>query len=196
MGQAQAQGVALVQLGQAGDAALGPYRDGGLAGDDGEFGLDDVLSNDPDAVRTGRLAASLRVSARGAASGDGIFDLGDDFVRVGSSVPYARQLQFPKPILPKKGKALAIPLTTKLKRQQVSPRDIDPQRQVLSFIPSDDGRGIGVLIDEKNQLGFGTAPLFALVARVTQEPRPFLFWSEDDQNTIATEIYPQWLRGE
>lgn len=131
-------------------------------------------------------APGLRqVLASGGRGPGGIHNQGDDFVEIGSNLPHAAQVHFGGPITPKTGKALAIPLTDYLKRNQLWPRDIDPAREVLQLIPSDKPGVIGVLIDPNNKLGFGTEPLYALMARVHQDPKPWCYVDDADREELA-----------
>jgi len=146
-------------------------------------------------VRSGFLAASLRVGQSGSGgTGDTIFDVGDDYVEVGSSMPYAAQHHFGGTITPTTGKSLAIPIPDSLKRAGLWPRDLDPGRDKLTFIPEDDGGNTrGYLVDDEGLLGFGKGPLFVLVAQVTQPPRPFLYVGDEDLDVIVGELWPQHL---
>lgn len=78
--------------------------------------LETVLSDNADAVRTGRLAASITAGTTGTGGGDTVFTLSDSRVEVGTNLVYAAQVQFGGTILPVKGKALAIPLDPRLQR--------------------------------------------------------------------------------
>lgn len=170
----------------------------------GEFGvsqaqerLTKVLKPDS-AVRTGNLPASLTV-----------FEVTNSKVVYGSNLVYAAQVHFGGTILPRDAKALAIPLLPALQRQQLSPRDLDPNREFLKFIPYTGSKPnvFGLLINPKEDLtgrqrkargrlpGYPPGPLFALAYWVTQKPRPYLFLDEDDQRTLREEIWPDWLSG-
>jgi len=161
-------------------------------------GLTRLLKQGPDVVRSGRLTGALRVSNRGGGGNEHtIFEAADRFARVGVNLPYARQVQEGGTIEPDTRKALAIPVTKRLKRSRLWPSQIDPARQLLKFVPR--GRGgkpnvIGYLVDPTGRAGHGKGVLFALASSVYQWPRPFLFWSQADRNVIATEIFPAWLR--
>lgn len=154
--------------------------------------LSSVLSQDADAVRTGKLGASLRVNKEGSGSSDTIFELSDALATVGSNLPYAAQVHHGGTIRPVSGKLLAIPIPAKLKRSRRWPRDIDPQRKLLTFIPNDSGFG-GVLVDEEGVAGFGKGVLFVLVPIVRQDPRPFLFVGDEDQQVIEDELWPRFV---
>lgn len=127
---------------------------------------------------------------------------------MGTALRYAAQVQFGGTILPVKGKALAIPITPKLKRSRLSPRDIDPSREKLVFRPfrsAGKPNVIGGLFDDggvgptgrprQSVTGQGSGLLFVLVTSVTQKPRPFLYWSSDDERVIRSELFPDWLLG-
>lgn len=150
-----------------------------------------VESYEPDGYRTGLLQNSLQPGGP-----SNILDVSNDaagpVVSAGSRVEYAAQMDRGGTIKPKRGKALAIPLTLQIRRSLQSPRDLDPDRSILTFLPSK-GKSIGVLIDPENELGFGTAPLFALVAQVTQEPKRYIAWDADDARFTVDVLYPQFL---
>ena len=151
-----------------------------------------VLKQEDAGVRSGRLTASLLVSPLGDVNEDSVFELDDRHVIVGTNVPYAAQVQLGGPIRPKTAKALAIPLVDQLKRDELWPRDLDPAREILEFVPSK-GQAIGVLVDPENELGYGTDPLYALVGGVTQEPRPFLLIDDGTQEVIEKDLWPAFL---
>lgn len=153
-----------------------------------------VLTQSSDTVRSGRLSASLRAGG-GVAGGDTVFRVSGSSVVVGSNLPYAAQVQFGGTILPKEGKALAIPLLARLKRQALSPRDFP--RKSLAFIPAKRKSGglIGFLVDADETAGKTAgkrgkrnlrrrSALFMLVAKVTQKARPFLFFDAQDERDI------------
>ena len=146
-----------------------------------------VLKMEEGGVRTGRLAASLLVG-----DGNNVWELGENTVRVGSNLAYAAQVQFGGPITPVSGKFLAIPLVDQLKRDQLWPRDLDPNREILEFVPSQTGRA-PVLMDPENQLGYGTDPLYALVPSVTKGEQPFLYIDEETERTIRDDLYPGFM---
>ena len=161
--------------------------------------LTTVLKGESD-LRTGALDASLRVDDNGRGNEDSIFELSDDSVTVGSNLVHAAQVHFGGRIEPKAGnKALAIPLPVGLKRDKQSPRDLDPNRDVLRFVPfvgGASGNVFGGLVDDENEFGFGEDELLFVLARfVDQPPRPFLFWDEDDKRTIREDLFPIWLEG-
>lgn len=168
--------------------------------------LAEVLSADSES-RTGRLAASLAVSPGGAGNPDSIFELEEFGVVVGSNVPYAAQVHFGGIIEPAEMKALAIPLLPVLQRQQVWPRDIDPEREILQVIPYTGGKPnvFGLLINPEKELTgrqtktrgsleqYPPGPLYALASRVTQEARPFLYWDDQDERVLNEELVPAYL---
>ncbi len=158
--------------------------------------LPDVLKKEgSDAVRTGALAASLRAGMSGAGGGDTIFDLSDARVEVGTNLTYAAQVHHGGVIQPREQKTLAIPLPTALKRSRQWPKDLDKNREILQFVPYTGSRPniIGLLVDPEGKLGYGKGPLYALAYYVIQEPRPFLFWSDEDVRIINDELWPAFL---
>lgn len=151
------------------------------------FRLTQVLSQDSGAVRTGALEASLTV-----------FEATDQHVVVGSNLPYARQVHHGgriEPVPP--GKALAIPLDPSLQRLGIGPAELDPQRELLSFVPMRGGASgnvIGLLVDDEGEFGFGEGEaLFALATHVDQEPRPYLYFDDEDRQVIGEDLVPAWL---
>jgi phage gpG-like protein len=178
--------------------------------------LTKILAEKPgeDAVRTGRLLSSIQAGADGKPGEDTIFEISDYQAVVGTNLPYAAQRQYGGPIFPKDGhKALAIPLPVALKRARLSPSDLDPNRELLSFIPIRSGKPnvIGLLVDrggeveirnkrgklKKKTMGhtaYGPGALFVLVSSVDQEGTPFLYWGPEDLKVIEDELIPQWLR--
>jgi len=164
------------------------------------------------AVRSGRLMASLQVTQDGRGSEHTVFELSDLEVTVGSNLRYAKQVQDPVTIVPSEQKALAIPLPDSLKRAGLWPRDLDPSRELLQFVPYRGGKPniIGFLVDPGDEVrirnkrgklksrqisrtGYGPGPLFVLVSSVTQTPNPYLFWSDADQAVIESELWPKYL---
>ena len=122
----------------------------------------------------------------------GVFESDELHVEVGSNLPHARKIHEGGEILPKTGKALAIPLTDYLKRNEVWPRDLDPGRKKLSFIPAKGKAGLlGVLIDPEGRLGLGTEPLFAIVSMVPASKRPPRPYAYIDAADVA-EIKEMW----
>jgi hypothetical protein len=170
--------------------------------------LNDVLGKkSKDAVRTGRLAASLSLGGP-----DSVFELGEYQVEFGSNLPYAAQVQYGGTIVPQNAKALAIPLPVELKRAGLWPSDLDPNRELLKFVPYMGSKPniIGLLIDpggeielrnkrgklKKRTIGctpYGPGPLYALAYWVTQEPKPFLYFSDEDVRVINEELWPKFL---
>jgi len=169
--------------------------------------LETVLKQDADAVRTGRLAASLTATVPGGGTADTIFELADDRVEVGSNVEYAAMRQFGGIIEPREKKALAIPLHPALQRQQVGPLELDPTGELLRFQPYMGGKPnvFGLLIDEEQELTgrqrkkrgqtpYGPGPLYALAYWVEQRATPFIFFDDEDRAVIETELIPEWLK--
>lgn len=161
--------------------------------------LQTVLKQDDKAVRTGRLAQSLQAGRDGVAGEDTVFDISGSTLTVGSNVPYAAQVQRGGRINPKTARALAIPLQAQIQRQGFSPREIDPDRTLLSFRPARGGASgqvFGILVDEEGIFGRGEGlPLYALAEFVDQPPRPFLLIDEHDRRVVMDEIAPDWLEG-
>lgn len=160
--------------------------------------LPEVLSDDPDAIRTGRLQASYAVNLNGDGNQNSIFKLSESTVEVGSNLPYAHKVQVGGRIQSSRpGGALAIPLQDRLKREQLWPSELDPGRDHLSFIPIRGGASnnvIGLLIDDENVFGFGEdAALFAIAKYVDLKPRPHLFWSPEDIEEVTEGLVPTYL---
>jgi phage gpG-like protein len=168
--------------------------------------LTSVLAQNPaeSAVRSGNLTASLRVGGSGQGgfgrpsvqSPHTVWHDSKDHVEVGSNLVYAATVHFGSPpggIRPTSGKYLAIPIPTRLKRSGRWPRDLDPRREHLRFIPTKGGKAEAVLVDEEGTLGFGKGVLYALKQSVDIKARPYLFISDDDQRTIRDELYPIYL---
>jgi len=155
--------------------------------------LNDVLGKkSKDAVRTGRLAASLTVG-----NADSVFELGEYQVEFGSNLPYAAQVQYGGTI-PRDGpgtKALAIPIPVGLKRDRLWPSDLDPNRELLKFVPYMGSKPnvFGLLFDPEGELGYGKGPLYALAYYVIQEAKPFLYFSDEDVRVINEELWPKFL---
>lgn len=144
-------------------------------------------------IRTGRLTGSLLVHGPGQGTDDSVFDVSDFRAEVGTNVPYAAQVNFGGAIRPRTAKALAIPLTDKLKRSGLWPRDIDPGRDKLQLIPCKSGDG-AVLLDPTGELGYGTKPLFALKSQVYQEGKHFARWDEQARRDNE-HAFNLWWRG-
>lgn len=164
--------------------------------------LPDVLKQGGDVARTGRLAKSIRVGAAGNDGPDTIFELSEARVEVGTNLEYAAQVQFGGIIEPREARALAIPLTKRLKLAGLGPRGVDPTGELLRFQPYRGSKPdvFGLLIDDgkeltgrqrkkRGQTKYGPGPLFALAWRVRQEARPFLFWDDEDQREIDRLYY-------
>jgi len=148
--------------------------------------LDQVLSDDAD-TRTGKLAASIEV-----------FEAVDNRMVAGSNREYAAQVHRGGRIDPKPpNRALAIPLPAKLKRSRQWPRQLDPNRDELSFVPirgGASGNVIGLLVDDEGTLGFGRGEaLFALAKYVDQPPRPYMYWDDEDLAAITDDLWPAFL---
>lgn len=139
--------------------------------------------------RTGRLLKSLQINAPGGHS-----EITERGGSVGSNVEYAAQQDQGGPIVPKPpGKFLAIPIPLALKRTNENwPRDIDPGRKVLRFIPSDDDGG-AVLVDDEGILGYGKGILYKLVRRVVHEPKHLTRVEQDEITAIETVDWPRFL---
>jgi len=148
-----------------------------------------VLKMEEAGVRSGRLAASLT-------QGDphNIYEQGQNSVRVGTNLAYAAQVQYGGTIYPREGRALAIPLVDRLKRDELWPRDLGPSRELLEYVPGKAGRA-PVLIDPTGELGYGEGPLYALVASVTQEARPYLYIDDQTETVIGEDLWPAFLLG-
>ena len=166
-----------------------------------------VLTGGDDAIRSGRLMASLQVGAGGQAGEDTVFALEDARVEVGTNVPYAAMRQFGGTIEPKTRKALAIPLRPELQRHQISPMDLDPDRSVLQFVPYTGGKPnvFALLVNPERELtgrqkkrrgaleAYPPGPLYALAYWVTQVGTPYLFIDDSDRRVINEDLVPQWL---
>lgn len=138
-----------------------------------------------DGISTGLLGASLT-----------IFEVTLDEAVIGSNRPYAAMRNFGGIIRPKTAKALAIPLDDRIKRLGLSPRDVDPQREILDFVPARGGRSgniIGLLVDTEGLFGKPDEALFALATHVEQEGAFFLGWDDEDVRTIERDIFPLYL---
>ena len=144
-------------------------------------------------IRTGRLTGSLLAHGPGQGTQDSVFEVSGFHAEVGTSVPYAAQVNLGGTIRPREAKALAIPLTDKLKRSGLWPRDLDPGREKLELIPLKTGDG-AVLIDPTGELGFGTKPLFVLKRSVTQEGKHFARWDEQARRDNE-HAFNLWWRG-
>lgn len=122
-----------------------------------------------------------------------VTDLSPTRVEIGTNLPYARIQQEGGEVFPK-GKALAIPMKDSLIAQDRWPRDIDPDRTKLVFIPKRRGKRIGFLIDPTGAAGYGTGLLFVLMSSVTIPAQPYLFWDEDDKK-LAVELLAEATYG-
>ena len=146
-----------------------------------------------DAFRTNQLAASLSVGGL-----DAHFDVQRDSVTVGSNVAYAAIQNEGGTIYPTPpNKALAIPLPRRLKSQAASgagwPRDLDPERDDLSFVPINRGNVIGLLTDPENAFGFGAdEALYLLVRSTTIKAKHFADWDQQAKEEIEG-LYEDFL---
>lgn len=113
-------------------------------------------------------------------------------VEIGAVLPYAEIQHEGGLILPREGKLLAIPVKDTLRAMNAGadgqqgtgwPRDVDPDRTILRFIPSRTGRSVGVLVDEEGKAGHGTGVLYVLVQSTTILGQPYLF----DRNDLFAE---------
>jgi phage gpG-like protein len=114
----------------------------------------------PGGIRSGDLTASQTV-----------FGVTGAEVRWGSNKRYAAQVNYGgtiRPIPPKQ--ALAIPIPDRLKRSGIGPGEADPQREILTFIPSTGGA-------KGNVIG---------------EPRPYLFLDDEDVKEIE-ELFSDFI---
>ena len=108
--------------------------------------LRDQIAARPDNLSSGRLPASLRPGKEG-----NIFDVTDYFASAGSNVVYAAQRHFGGRIVPKNAKALAIPLIERLRKDGISPLEIDPNRELFDFVPGSGAKGvIGYLVNPED----------------------------------------------
>ena len=168
--------------------------------------LNSVLGDDPDGLRTGTLGNSLAVGKDGPGSADTIFIVDETGVDIGTSVLYAAQVQHGGIIEPRTAKALAIPLVPELKLHGIGPRELDPNRELLRFVPYTGAKPnvFGLLVDDEQPLAgrertmrgstpYGPGPLYALAWWVQQDPKPFLFWSANDRRLVREELFPQWV---
>ena len=175
--------------------------------------LQTVLKQSDDAVRSGRLAASLNVGPMGqGGNANSIFDLSNSMVTVGTNLVYAAQVHFGGTIQPKNAKALAIPLIPSLQRNQIGPLELDPTRELLQFIPITGNKPnvFGLLINpevertgkQKHKRGalpkiqgipsIPPGPVYVLAWWVTQSPSPYLYWSDEDKREIGL-LWKRWL---
>lgn len=139
-----------------------------------------------------------------SSTGITVSDIHPQSVSVGTSLPYARVQQEGGTIHPKPpGKALAIPVRESLRALRGGsagvtgwPRDIDPGRTTLRFIPSPlTGSGvIGVLVDPEGELGHGAGILYVLVASSAIVGQPYLLVDESDWE-VGSEMLVGYLQG-
>jgi len=148
-----------------------------------------------DAYRTGRLMNSLQAERAGHGGPESHFEVTRTGGAVGSNVPYAAQQDVGGPITPVTAKLLAIPVPMQLKKQETNwPRDIDPGRKVLRFVPSKKRTG-GVLIDDKGLLGFGAGILYVLADRVVTPAKNFAHWAREEIEFIQNDLWPRFISG-
>lgn len=119
-------------------------------------------------VRSGNLANSICV-----------FEATGEHVVIGSNLVYAAQVQYGGTILPRNAKTLAIPLDVSLQRDGIGPREYPG---VLQFRPVMTAKPnvMGLLIDKDTD-----EAKYALAYWVTQQPRPYLYWSDQDVEDIG-----------
>ena len=165
----------------------------------GMSGMRDRLVNSysmrDDAYRTGRLSLSLLAEMPGQGGPDSHFEVTRVGGSVGSNVRYAAQQDVGGPITPVTAKLLAIPVPMALKKREVNwPRDIDPGRDKMRFVPSKSKRG-GVLIDDAGLLGFGSGILYVLTDRVVTKAKDFAHWAREEIDTIQRDLWPRFISG-
>ncbi|HEB79263.1 MAG TPA: hypothetical protein ENI79_02150 [Rhodospirillales bacterium] len=149
-----------------------------------------VAQVQPGQVRSPGLRQSLMVSGGGSGgvAGKTIFNVDAQGVTVGSRMRHAAIMQHGGTILPKSGKSLAIPKDDRLARDEIWPRDLDPGRDKLTFIPAKRKGGgvIGFLVDKDGDMGFGEGSvLYMLVRRSRQRARPYLFFDAEDEQWVG-----------
>jgi len=157
------------------------------------------LSPHEDAVTSGHLVNSLTIGGP-----ESIYELEDNQAVYGSNLPYAAQVNYGGTIWPDTAKALAIPLTPRLKRDRLWPRDIDPGREILRFVPYTGARPniFGLLVDDPQPLTgrqrkargstiYGPGPLFALAHWVHQEGKHFMELTEADIKEITGPLWKE-----
>jgi hypothetical protein len=128
-----------------------------------------------------------------------------DHVVVGSNLPYAAIRQEGGTIVPRTVKALAIPVLDVLRKRQLWPRDLDPTREILQFVPfKGKGTVFGALVNPDVPLtgkqrkkrgalpGYPTGVLYVLARSVRQEGKPYLFFDEKDVEEIER-LWRKWL---
>lgn len=158
-------------------------------------------------ISTGELYASLHAGAEGMPAEGTIFDLGETEVIVGSNLPYAAQRNFGGIIEPKEAGALAIPVVDRLKRERLSPSELDPNRSILRFQPITGGKAnvFAVLIDEgseptgrqrkrRGSTAYGPGILYVLAYWVRQEGAFFMGWDREDERVIEEDLFPMHLK--
>lgn len=162
------------------------------------------LKQEKGGVRSGGLMASLQAGQREKDGGNTIFKATETYAEFGTNVRHARIRHFGGTIKPKNGKALAMPLTKKLQRDQMWPRDYDPGRTKLKFVPINRGNVLGLLVEwgeeKKKTLKSGVTkfrrkidPLYLLLRSATQEATPYMYWSDEDVRRVREELWPKHL---
>ena len=149
--------------------------------------------------RTGRLMASL------APGGEHSISQVEQFAfSVGTNLEYAAIQDRGGVIIPKTGRALAIPATPKMRRAAKWPRDF--ARGDLRFVPLKRGTLVGFLVDASGtfkkgkrtgggKLGFGTKALFWLVTKVTIAAKNYATWDQVTIDKIIQRDWPDFLAG-
>ena len=125
-------------------------------------------------IRTGNLLRSLAIGGP-----NNIEDVGRNYGEIGSSLEYARQVDEGGPIRPvPPGRALAVPVTERTKRSKLWPRDVDPERKLLVFIPRKGKAPMLVHPDEGEDLAW------VLVAGTFFEGHHFALFTERDEKDV------------
>ncbi len=163
----------------------------------------EAVQANAEGISTGKLYNSLNAGGRGMPAEGTIFDLSAAEVVIGSNLPYAAQRNFGGIIEPKTAKALAIPVVDHLKREGLSPRELDPDRSILRFQPITGAKPnvFAVLIDEGQELtgrqrkkrgstAYGPGILYVLAYWVYQEGAHFMGWDAEDERVIEEDIWP------
>lgn len=150
--------------------------------------LTQVLKQSNAGIRSGRLMASITAGVAGQGGGDTIFEVNESYAEAGSNLPYAKKVQEGGFIYPKNKKSLAIPLRDNLRRDQVWPREFAPDALVFRHYFGRKPNVFGLLLEKETG-----EPYYALAYWVNLEPRPYLYWDDEDRRVIAEELYPQWV---
>ena len=144
------------------------------------------------------------LSVAGTAGGIHAGLVGPAELSVFSLRPHARIQQEGGTILPKTGKALAIPLTDELRKSGLWPRHLDPDRSQMQFIPVHGANPnvIGILVPKEPKSGKGKRgkrrrpgvrasfrkkpftgkALYVLVKQTQIKAQPYLYWDEADMD--------------